>query len=54
MKPRHKKFMWIALGLGAIGVATGHYTVADLDAYEAAAVFSDLSATDDVIRAILA
>ena len=22
MKPRHKKFMWIALGLAAIGVAT--------------------------------
>jgi cytochrome c-type biogenesis protein CcmE len=22
MKPRHKKFMWIALGLGALGVAT--------------------------------
>ena len=22
MKPRHKKFMWIAFGLGAIGVAT--------------------------------
>ena len=22
MKPRHKKFMWIALGLGAIGIAT--------------------------------
>jgi cytochrome c-type biogenesis protein CcmE len=23
MKPRHKKFIWIALGLAAIGVATG-------------------------------
>src|SRR3954466_14143680 len=23
MKPRHKKFMWIAFGLAAIGVATG-------------------------------
>jgi cytochrome c-type biogenesis protein CcmE len=22
MKPRHKRFMWIALGLGAIGIAT--------------------------------
>ena len=41
-----------SIGARAIGVATGHYSVDDLSAYEPAAVFSDLSCTDDVVRAI--
>ena len=41
------------IGARAIGVATGRYTVEDLRACNAAAVFADLSATDDVVRAIL-
>jgi phosphoglycolate phosphatase-like HAD superfamily hydrolase len=43
-----------SIGARAIGVATGHYSVDDLSAYEPAAVFSDLSCTDDVVRAIFA
>jgi phosphoglycolate phosphatase-like HAD superfamily hydrolase len=43
-----------AIGARAIGVATGHYSVGDLSAYEAAAVFADLSCTDDVMAAIFA
>jgi phosphoglycolate phosphatase len=42
-----------SIGARAIGVATGHYTVEDLMAYEAAAIFEDLSDTDAVVRAIL-
>jgi phosphoglycolate phosphatase-like HAD superfamily hydrolase len=41
------------IGARAIGVATGRYTVDDLRACSAAAVFQDLSATDAVVRAIL-
>ncbi|MEO7456104.1 MAG: HAD hydrolase-like protein [Gemmatimonadaceae bacterium] len=42
-----------SIGARAIGVATGRYSVNDLRACNAAAVFADLSATDDVVRAIL-
>jgi phosphoglycolate phosphatase-like HAD superfamily hydrolase len=41
------------IGARAIGVATGRYSVADLRACNAAAVFQDLSDTAAVIRAIL-
>jgi len=41
------------IGARAIGVATGRYSVADLGACNAAAVFSDLSDTVAVMRAIL-
>jgi phosphoglycolate phosphatase len=41
------------IGARAIGVATGRYSVEDLRACNAAAVFSDLSDTDAVMRAIL-
>ena len=41
------------IGARAIGVATGRYTVDELRACEAAAVFPDLTDTDAVIRAIL-
>jgi phosphoglycolate phosphatase-like HAD superfamily hydrolase len=43
-----------AIGARAIGVATGHYSVHELELHHPAAVFEDLSPTDDVIRAILA
>ena len=43
-----------AIGARAIGVATGHYSVDDLSSYSPAAVFADLSCTDDVVRAIFA
>ena len=42
------------LGARAIAVATGHYSVSELEAHLPAAVFTDLSATGDVVRAILA
>jgi phosphoglycolate phosphatase len=42
------------IGARAIAVATGHYTVAELQAHAPAAVFPDLSPTDDVVRALLA
>ena len=41
-----------AIGARAIGVATGRYTLDDLRACDAAAVFSDLSDTAAVMRAI--
>lgn len=41
------------IGARAIGVATGRYSVADLEACNAGTVFADLSATDAVVRAIL-
>jgi phosphoglycolate phosphatase-like HAD superfamily hydrolase len=41
------------IGARAIGVATGRYSVDDLRACNAAAVFADLSATDAVVRAIM-
>ena len=41
------------IGARAIGVATGRYSVEDLRACNAGAVFSDLSDTEQVIRAIL-
>lgn len=43
----------LGIGARAIGVATGRYSVEDLRACNAAAVFSDLSDTDAVMRAIL-
>jgi phosphoglycolate phosphatase-like HAD superfamily hydrolase len=43
-----------AIGARAIGVATGHYSVEELSSHEPAAVFADLSCTDDVVRVILA
>jgi phosphoglycolate phosphatase-like HAD superfamily hydrolase len=42
------------IGARAIGVATGHYSVEDLSSYEPAAVFADLSCTEEVVRAIFA
>jgi phosphoglycolate phosphatase len=42
------------IGARAIGVATGRYTVAQLEACEAGVVFADLSDTEAVLRAILA
>jgi phosphoglycolate phosphatase len=44
----------IAIGARAIGVATGHYSVDDLRQHEAAAIFQDLSCTEDVVRVIVA
>lgn len=41
------------IGARALAVATGAYSPAELDAAGAHAVFSDLSATDDVLAAIL-
>ena len=41
------------IGARAIGVATGRYSVEDLSACGAAAVFNDLSRTEDVVRAIM-
>ena len=41
------------IGARAIGVATGHYSVEELRDHDPAAVFTDLSPTDDVVRAIL-
>jgi phosphoglycolate phosphatase len=41
------------IGARAIGVATGHYSVDELRACDAAVVFADLSDTDAVVRAIL-
>ena len=41
------------LGARAIGVATGHYSVEELRKHHAAAVFADLSDTDDVVRAVI-
>ena len=43
-----------AIGARAIGVATGHYSVHELALHHPAAVFEDLSATNDVVRAIVA
>jgi phosphoglycolate phosphatase-like HAD superfamily hydrolase len=43
----------IGIGARAIGVATGRYSVEELRACNAAAVFPDLSDTDAVVRAIL-
>jgi phosphoglycolate phosphatase-like HAD superfamily hydrolase len=42
------------IGARAIGVATGHYSVDELLEHDPAAVFPDLSATGDVVRAIFA
>lgn len=42
-----------SLGAGAIGVATGRYSVTDLMAHDPIAVFQDLSDTEAVLRAIL-
>lgn len=42
-----------SIGARAIAVATGHYSVAELEEHAPAAVFSDLSATAEVVRAIL-
>lgn len=43
----------VGIGARAIGVATGRYSVDELRACHAAAVFADLSDTDAVVRAIL-
>jgi phosphoglycolate phosphatase len=43
----------VGIGARAIGVATGRYSVAELRACNAAAVFPDLADTDAVLRAIL-
>jgi phosphoglycolate phosphatase len=43
----------VGIGARAIGVATGRYSVDELRACNAAAVFADLSDTDAVVRAIL-
>ncbi len=43
----------VGIGARAIGVATGRYSVEQLRACNAAAVFADLSDTDAVVRAIL-
>jgi len=43
----------VGIGARAIGVATGRYSVEELRACDAAAVFPDLSDTDAVVRAIL-
>ena len=42
-----------AIGARAIGVATGRYSVKDLQACGAAAVFEDLSDTEAVVQAIM-
>jgi len=44
----------LGIGARAIGVATGHYTVDDLSSYQPAAVFQDLSSTEDVVEVIVA
>jgi phosphoglycolate phosphatase len=44
----------ISIGARAIGVATGRYSVEELRACPAAAVFSDLTDTAAVVRAVLA
>jgi len=44
----------VSIGARAIGVATGRYSVEELRACDAAAVFPDLTDTDAVVRAILA
>jgi phosphoglycolate phosphatase len=44
----------VSIGARAIGVATGRYTVEELRACNAAAVFADLTDTAAVVRAILA
>jgi phosphoglycolate phosphatase-like HAD superfamily hydrolase len=41
------------IGARAIGVATGHYSVDELRRHDPAAVFADLSPTDEVVRTIL-
>ncbi len=41
------------IGARAIGVATGHYTVEDLQQHHPVAVFVDLSSTHEVVNAIL-
>jgi phosphoglycolate phosphatase len=41
------------IGARAIGVATGHYSVDELRRHDPAAVFADLSPTEDVVRAII-
>lgn len=41
------------IGARAVGVATGRYSVDELRACDAAAVFEDLSDTDAVVRAIM-
>ena len=43
----------LGIGARAIGVATGRYTVAQLDACAPAATFADLSDTEAVVRAIM-
>ncbi|HEX7941098.1 MAG TPA: HAD family hydrolase [Gemmatimonadaceae bacterium] len=43
----------VGIGARAIGVATGRYSVDELRACDAAAVFPDLTDTDAVVRAIL-
>jgi phosphoglycolate phosphatase len=43
----------IGIGARAIGVATGRYSVEELEACNAAAVFADLSDTAAVVRAIM-
>jgi phosphoglycolate phosphatase len=43
-----------SIGARAIGVATGRYSVEELRACDAAAVFSDLTDTAAIVRAILA
>jgi phosphoglycolate phosphatase len=43
----------VGIGARAIGVATGRYSVEELKACDAAAVFPDLTDTDAVVRAIL-
>ena len=42
-----------SVGARAIAVATGHYTMRQLEEHSPAAVFADLSSTSDVVRAIL-
>ncbi|MEO6878481.1 MAG: haloacid dehalogenase-like hydrolase [Gemmatimonadaceae bacterium] len=41
------------IGARAIGVATGHYTVEELQQHSPVAVFADLSPTHEVVRVIL-
>lgn len=41
------------IGARAIGVATGHYSVEELEQHDAYVVFSDLSDTDDVVQAMI-
>jgi phosphoglycolate phosphatase-like HAD superfamily hydrolase len=42
-----------SIGARAIAVATGHYTADELRQHDPAGVFEDLSATEDVVRAIV-